>query len=90
MFGLIAQEAVWLSIDGNVFVPRQRPVAFVAAEVFKMPDLVLGPSVLHGKDQLVAGSTAGNFGFGGVVTGTVHMPGFVIVEQIHENLLEIC
>ena len=79
MFRLEAQQTVGLAVYGNVLVAGQRTITLVTAEMFEMPDLVFCAGVFHSEDQLVTSRAAGNVGLGGVVTGTVHVSGLIIV-----------
>ena len=88
ILGLVAHEAMRLRVDGDVLVPSQRPVALVAAEVLDVPRPVLGARVLGGEDELVAGVAAGDAGLVGVVARAVHAAVLVVVQQVHQHLLQ--
>lgn len=72
-----------LAITRHVFAIRQRHVAVPAREVLKMPELAFGLGVFNGEDELVAGGTSRQSGFG-VMTAAIQFLIFVEVDEINE------
>ena len=80
MVTLPAAQTVRHPLHWYVLVASQWHVADPAAEVLHVPEPVLGGSVLHREDQLVAGGAPRNVHLGGKVSATEQLAVAVVVQ----------